>query len=206
MQDPPGVQEIHHPPVADTTEHLTYSIEINKETYSVQHLTFPKSKVDLDSETLKRVRLEQKEMANAFHHVGTSPLWDGAFLEPVNGHVTGVIWQSSSHQRTTRRPHSGEDIAAPEGTPVLAINKGIVVTTVDHFFSGKGVILDHGVGLFSMYFHLSEIDVQPGQTISTKEKPWEKSGPPEEPLARIFTGGFASMVPESILMLSQPYL
>ena len=65
-----------------------------------------------------------------------------------------------------KRPHSGEDIAAPQGTPVLAINKGTVVATVDHFFSGKGVIIDHGVGLFSMYFHLSKIDVQPGQALN----------------------------------------
>jgi len=167
MQDPPGVQELNITlQVADKTELLTYPIEIMKETYSVQHLKLPKNKVDLDSETLKRVRLEQKEMAGAFHHIGTQPLWEGAFLEPTKGTVTGRFGSRRVINGQHKRPHSGEDIAAPQGTPVLAINKGNVVATVDHFFSGKGVIIDHGVGLFSMYFHLSEIDVQPGQTLN----------------------------------------
>jgi hypothetical protein len=170
MQDPPGIQELRITvESADKTEHLTYSIEIMKETYSVQHLKLPKNKVDLDPETLKRVRLEQKEMADAFHHIGTRPLWEGAFLEPTTGTVTGRFGSHRVINGQHKRPHSGEDIAAPQGTPVLAINKGTVIATLDHFFSGKGVIIDHGVGLFSMYFHLSEINVQPGQALTKGE-------------------------------------
>jgi len=166
MQDPPGLQELRITvQTTDQTDHLIYSVKIVKEEYAVQHLKLPKNKVDLDSKTLKRVRLEQKEIANAFHHVGTHPLWDGAFLEPTKGKVTGRFGSRRVINGQTKRPHSGEDIAAPQGTLVHAINKGTVVTTVDHFFSGKGVIIDHGIGLFSMYFHLSEIDVQPGQPL-----------------------------------------
>ncbi len=166
MQDPPGVQKfnitIHRP---NKTEHLTYSITIIKEDYAVQHLTLPKNKVDLNSKTLKRVRIEQKEMSAAFHHIGTHPLWDSAFLEPVKGTITGRFGSRRVINGQQKRPHSGEDIAAPQGTPVYAINTGTVAATMDHFFSGKGVVIDHGVGLFSMYFHLSEISVQPGQAL-----------------------------------------
>ena len=170
MQDPPGLQELRVTiRTSDQTDHLNYSIEIIKEDFAVQHLKLPKNKVDLDSKTLKRVRLEQKEMASAFHHVGTHPLWDGPFLEPTKGKVTGRFGSRRVINGQTKRPHSGEDIAAPQGTLVHAINKGTVVATVDHFFSGKGVIIDHGVGLFSMYFHLSEIDVQPGQPLNKGE-------------------------------------
>ena len=176
MQDPPGKQELNitvqRP---QKTEHLIYSIEVQKENYAVQHLKLPKNKVDLDAKTLKRVRLEQKEMSAAFHHIGTQPQWDGAFLEPTKGTVTGRFGSRRVINGQHKRPHSGEDIAAPQGTPVLAINKGTVVAAVDHFFSGKGVILDHGVGLFSMYFHLSEIDVQPGQALN-KGEPLGKVG------------------------------
>ncbi len=166
MQDPPGLQELRITvQTTDQTDHLIYSVTIVKEEYAVQHLKLPKNKVDLDSKTLKRVRLEQKEMSNAFHHVGLNPLWDGAFLEPTKGKVTGRFGSRRVINGQTKSPHSGEDIAAPQGTLVHAINKGTVVATVDHFFSGKGVIIDHGVGLFSMYFHLSEIDVHPGQSL-----------------------------------------
>ncbi len=167
MQDPPGKQKLHITIQTDNeTDHLSYSIEIIKEDYAVQHLKLPKNKVDLDSKTLKRVRLEQKEMSAAFHHIGTRPSWDSAFLEPVKGTVTGRFGSRRVINGQHKRPHSGEDIAAPKGTPVLAINNGTVVAAVNHFFSGKGVIIDHGVGLFSMYFHLSEIDVQTGQALN----------------------------------------
>ncbi len=167
MQDPPGqhtLQVTTHD--SKQTAQLSYSITIHKEDYRVQHLTLPKNKVDLDSKTLKRVRLEQKEMAEAFRHISSEPFWKETFLEPVKGRISGRFGSRRVINGQHKRPHSGEDIAAPTGTPVKAINKGKVVATVDHFFSGKGVVIDHGVGLFSMYFHLSEIDVQPGQTLN----------------------------------------
>ena len=176
MEDPPGEQEltvrINSPKESDR---LSYTVLVIKEKYTVQKLTLPKNKVDLDSKTLKRVRLEQKEMRGAFQHVHPRPLWEGPFLEPVSGKVTGRFGSRRIINGHPRRPHSGEDIAAPKGTPVLAINRGKVTITVDHFFSGKGVILDHGLGLHSMYFHLSAIDVKPGQMID-KGEPLGKVG------------------------------
>jgi hypothetical protein len=170
MEDPPGLQELNVHVRTDTgTEHFSYFILVMKEEYPVQHLTLPKEKVDLDPKTLQRVQQEQKEMAEAFLHVSAVPLWDGPFLEPVNGKITGVFGSRRIINGQPRRPHSGEDIAAPLGTPVQATNKGTVVKTMNHFFSGKGVILDHGMGLFSMYFHLSEIDVQSGQAVQKGE-------------------------------------
>lgn len=170
MEDPPGIQELSITVHSDTgVDHLSYSVIIINEDYTVQQLTLPKNTVDLDAKTLKRVQQEKRELTEAFQNVGASPLWDGPFLEPVKGRVTGVFGSRRVINGQSRNPHSGEDIAAPKGTPVQAINKGIVVKTVDHFFSGKGVVLDHGVGLFSMYFHLSEIDVTSGQTIQKGE-------------------------------------
>jgi murein DD-endopeptidase MepM/ murein hydrolase activator NlpD len=66
----------------------------------------------------------------------------------------------------SRRPHSGEDISAPLGTPVLAINEGTVQLVADHFFSGKSIVVDHGLGLYSMYFHLSSVVVQAGERVA----------------------------------------
>ena len=170
MEDPEGSQELSvHVHTKKGTEHRSYAILIIKENYTVQKLTLPKRQVDLDAQTLKRVKAEQRELADAFHHIGADPLWDGPFLEPVAGKITGVFGSRRIINGQPRRPHSGEDIAAPNGTPVLAINSGTVVLTVDHFFSGKGVILDHGLGIFSMYFHLSEIDVENGQTVKKGE-------------------------------------
>ena len=64
-----------------------------------------------------------------------------------------------------RNPHNGEDISAPLGADVLATNDGIVRLTVEHFFSGKGIFVDHRLGFYSMYFHLSEVLVKDGDHV-----------------------------------------
>ena len=63
------------------------------------------------------------------------------------------------------QPHTGADYATPVGTPVLAVADGTVVVAKDMFFEGNAVFIDHGDGLISMYFHLSEIKVQAGQEV-----------------------------------------
>ncbi len=169
-----GVDLQAKPGLHDLTVDLTYpdktrrqviKIQVMKEKYPVQRLTLPDKMVDLDKETLARVRKESKQMHKAFASLDPRRLWRGTFLEPVHGRVSGRFGSRRVINGQPKRPHSGEDIAAPEGTPVLAMNEGVVRLTMDHFFTGKGVILDHGLGLFSMYFHLSAIDVENGQVV-----------------------------------------
>ncbi|MGB5679062.1 MAG: M23 family metallopeptidase, partial [Gammaproteobacteria bacterium] len=64
-----------------------------------------------------------------------------------------------------RNPHTGLDIAAPEGTDIKTAADGIVIEAGDFFFSGNMVYVDHGQGLISLYAHLSRIDVKPGDSL-----------------------------------------
>ena len=64
-----------------------------------------------------------------------------------------------------RAPHSGADLSAATGTPVRAANRGRVVLAKNLFFSGNAVFIDHGLGVYSVYLHLSEIGVEPGAMV-----------------------------------------
>ena len=166
MQDQPGQYALTiHVAYPQRTERRHVSVLVRKEAYPEQRLTLPKAMVDLDQKTLVRVEAESQALHQAFESVVPRPLWKGQFLEPVRGQVSGRFGSRRIINGQPRSPHSGEDVAAPEGTPVAAMNHGIVRLTINHFFTGKGVIVDHGLGLFSMYFHLSSVDVEQNQTV-----------------------------------------
>ncbi len=133
--------------------------------FGTERLELPEDKVELDSETLVRVEREQEAMLAALAPVGASRLWAGAFVQPVDGRVRGSFGQTRVINGKPRSPHSGEDISAPKGTPVLAANAGQVVVSSEMFFSGKSVVIDHGQGIYTMYFHLDEVDVQAGYRV-----------------------------------------
>jgi murein DD-endopeptidase MepM/ murein hydrolase activator NlpD len=167
MEDPPGAHELTVELKSEVqNRQLSYSILVIKQKYPVQHLTLPKDKVDLDETSLVRVKAEQEQVRSVLEAISSSRLWDGRFIEPVTGTSTGAFGRLRIINGQARSPHNGEDIAAPMGTDVIATADGIARLTVDHFFAGKGLFLDHGLGLFSMYFHLSEILVQDGQRVT----------------------------------------
>ncbi len=166
LQDPPGTHELAvEARAADRVSRLSYNVLIMKEKYPVQHLTLPKDKVDLDEDSLVRVKGEQEQVKAVLEAVSRERLWDGRFIEPVRGPSTGAFGRTRIINGQPRSPHNGEDIAAPLGTEVVATNDGIARLTVEHYFSGKGVFVDHGLGLYSMYFHLSEVTVRDGEPV-----------------------------------------
>jgi hypothetical protein len=97
------------------------------------------------------------------------PLWEGPFVQPVQGRVTTEFGVFRTINGVITGRHSGIDWAAPEGTPVVAAAGGRVTFTGSLWVSGDTVILDHGLGLFSAYNHLSRIAVREGQVVAAGE-------------------------------------
>ena len=166
LQDAPGTHELTVEVAApDDRRWLSYNVLVIKGNYPVQRLTLPKDKVDLDEQNLIRVKAEQELVRTALETLSEERFWHGSFMQPVQGPTTGAFGRMRIINGQSKTPHNGEDIAAPLGADVVAMNDGVVRLTVDHFFSGKGVFVDHGLGLHSMYFHLSDITVQDGQAV-----------------------------------------
>jgi Peptidase family M23 len=167
LADPPSRQDL----VVDITsgsgsvKRQQFAIQILPAHFQTQELTVPKNYVDLDDETLKRVENEQEQILKSLNAVTNKRLWAGPFIMPVKGELTGSFGRKRMINGEPRSPHSGEDIKAPRGTEVHAANGGVVALVGEYFFSGKSVILDHGLGFYSMYFHLDEVDVVKGEKV-----------------------------------------
>jgi murein DD-endopeptidase MepM/ murein hydrolase activator NlpD len=166
LQDEPGSHELTvELKTGEQSRTLNYSVTVMKEKFHVEHLTLPKDKVDLDDKAVARWKAEQEQVKTSLATDSQVKLWQPGFFEPVSGKRTGIFGSVRVMNGQPRNPHNGEDIGAPLGTDVLATNDGVVRLTVEHIFSGKGVFLDHGLGFYSMYFHLSEVLVKDGERV-----------------------------------------
>ena len=142
-------------------------LRVGKTDFRTQALSLPSSMVDLDPQTMERVEKEETRLKVLFQGFREEKLWKGPFARPVPGESSTAFGLRRIINGQTKSPHTGVDLRAKEGTPVLASNNGMVVL-VDHlFFPGKSVILDHGWGTYSMYFHLSATLVSEGERVST---------------------------------------
>jgi murein DD-endopeptidase MepM/ murein hydrolase activator NlpD len=167
MQDEPGAYELVVEVMqGEQAKRLSFNILVAKEKFIVEHLKLPKEKVDLDEKSTARWKAEQEQVKQALAENSRLKLWHSNFVEPVNGKRTGIFGSVRIMNGQPRNPHNGEDIGAPLGADVAATNDGIVRITVDHIFSGKGVFVDHGLGFYTMYFHLSEILIKDGDLVT----------------------------------------
>jgi murein DD-endopeptidase MepM/ murein hydrolase activator NlpD len=167
MQDEPGTYELAvEVKQGEQAKQLSFNVLVAKEKFAVEHLKLPKEKVDLDEKSTARWKAEQQLVQQALAENSRLKLWHSNFIEPVNGKRTGIFGSVRIMNGQPRNPHNGEDIGAPMGADVAATNDGIVRITVDHIFSGKGVFVDHGLGFYTMYFHLSEILVKDGDLVT----------------------------------------
>ena len=85
---------------------------------------------------------------------------------PLKGDILSPFGVRRILNNQPRSPHSGVDLRAKEGAPVQASGDGIVAYVGEHYFSGKSIYLDHGMGIISMYFHLSKIQVKKGEKVA----------------------------------------
>lgn len=120
----------------------------------------------MSPEALEEIRRERSAFARAFAQSATDRLWTAPFIRPVPHEASASSFGSRRIiNGIPRAPHSGTDLSSPAGTEVIATNHGRAVLVGNFFFAGGSVVMDHGGGLFTMYFHLSEIKVEKGALI-----------------------------------------
>ena len=186
LEKPPGTYPVlvHVQTASDKPESCTLPIPVHAGRFATERLEVGKEFVEPSSEQIKRANEERDKLRAVFDQVTPEKLWDGDFRVPLDGVTTGgnfgkrriLNGQSGS-------PHSGVDFPSPTGTPIHAAQSGRVALAEELFFSGNTVVVDHGLGIYTFYGHLSEIDVkvgdplQPGQVLGKVGATGRVTGP-----------------------------
>ena len=159
---------------AETTFHFTDGssdrrgeiIDVQGKTFRTTRLTVAPKYVELSPENQARAAADSKEIRVVYAQLTPRKYWTEPFQSPIPG-VTGG--RNFGHRRVfndqPRAPHSGADLRASTGTEILASNAGKVVLAKNYFFNGNAVFIDHGLGVVTMYLHLSKISVKVGDIV-----------------------------------------
>lgn len=150
-------------------------VDVRKKSFPTVRLKLPPKYVTPPPEALERVRRENEILGWIYGMVTADWLGDGPFIAPHAAPSWDNFGQRRINNQVITSVHAGLDIRAPLGDPILAANAGLVVLASDLYMGGKTVVIDHGLGVFSSYGHLSEMLVRRGEPV-TKGQPVGRCG------------------------------
>lgn len=163
---------------------LPLLFEVKDKAYPEQRLTVAPKHVNLSAEDLARVRQETPELRGAMNNFRPVVLPLPTLVKPLEGRHSSLFGFRRVFNGESRNPHSGLDIAAPQGTPVKAALPGRISAKNHYFFNGKTLVIDHGQGFTSLYCHLHTFEdlnvgdeVQAGQIIAQVGTTGRSTGP-----------------------------
>jgi murein DD-endopeptidase MepM/ murein hydrolase activator NlpD len=154
----------------DAPRELSGTAVVRRRAFPVERLDLPSKMVDLDAATERRADSEAARLNTLYAMLTPERLWHGRFVRPVGGSGPGSGFGARRIiNGKPRMPHSGVDYKAARGTPVVAANRGRVALVAEFFFAGRLAVLDHGLGLYTLYFHLDRVDVAEGALVERGE-------------------------------------
>jgi murein DD-endopeptidase MepM/ murein hydrolase activator NlpD len=145
-------------------------IKVAPKKYREQRLTVPQRQVDLSPEDAARVEKEQQHLRTIYDSFTDAAPPTFALRVPVAGVRQNTFGSRRVFNGQSRNPHSGMDIAAATGTPIIAPADGTVVDVGNYFYNGNNLLIDHGRGFITMYCHLSAFDVKVGDKVKTGQR------------------------------------
>lgn len=149
--------------------HATMQITVGSAKYRTGTLTVAPNFVEPDAATQKEIAADKELKDRIFARSVPEPEWSGDFAKPVQAPATDSFGTRRTFNGKLASIHRGMDFRATSGTPVVAANSGTVVLAQKLFYEGNCVVIDHGLGLTTIYMHLSRIDVATGQQVRKDE-------------------------------------
>jgi murein DD-endopeptidase MepM/ murein hydrolase activator NlpD len=158
----PGVHAVS---VAAGGLRAAHDLTVAPHRFPTRKLTVDPAFVTPPPEALPRIEREAREIAAIWENSSRAKLWDGAFLPPVPDPANSAFGTRSVFNGQPRSPHGGADFLSPAGRVVVAPNAGRVALAGDLYYTGGTVVIDHGLGLLSLFAHLSAVDVHEGDMV-----------------------------------------
>lgn len=144
----------------------TYNIKVKHKVFPVKQITLKSEKVFLSPEDEKRANEESALLKSIWNEVTPNPLWKGQFIRPIDSEITSQFGVKRIINKKKESRHRGTDYRGKTGTPIKSINSGIVELTDNQFYGGNTVVINHGLGLYSVYLHLSKTSARSGDQIN----------------------------------------
>ncbi|HDZ84636.1 MAG TPA: M23 family metallopeptidase, partial [Nitrospirae bacterium] len=144
------------------------SVEVKAHKFKTIQLTLPEGKVILSPKNLERAQREAKLQSDVWF-LSTVMAWEGNFVSPTGTPVSTEFGLNRIINKKRNSVHRGTDFRGKKGAPVRSINSGRVVLAANLFFGGNTLVIDHGMGLYSIYMHLSKFNVSKGDKVSKEQ-------------------------------------
>ncbi|HEX5329172.1 M23 family metallopeptidase [Sulfuricurvum sp.] len=141
------------------------SLHVEEAIYPTETLSVDPAKVTPPSEALEQIERERVQAKEIYARFTPIRYWDKAFIKPLESNITSEYGSKRTYNETLKSYHGGVDFRARTPIPIQATNNGIVVLAEDRYYSGGTIIIDHGEGIYSCYFHLSRYDVKVGDYV-----------------------------------------
>ncbi len=144
----------------------SFVLQIKDAKYKKEKIQVQKSKVNPKSKEVKRrIAKEYKKAMDIYGYASPRSYIKNSFIVPMESKITSDFGKARVYNNELNGYHSGTDFRAKIGTPIIASNDGKIVLVQDRFYSGNSVIIDHGQGIYTCYYHMSEFTVKKNEMV-----------------------------------------
>jgi len=157
--------ELHGITAKGDTISFERQVQVRKAKYPRIVVSVPTKYTAPSPADLEQINADKALKAQVLSRIGPEREWSGNFAAPVKASISDVFGTARTFNGQTQSVHQGLDYGVPQGTPVMAVNRGTVLLAQLLFFEGNCVVLDHGQGLLTIYMHLSKLEVKPGEQV-----------------------------------------
>jgi len=145
-------------------------VEIGTVNFRTGDVNVPENFVKPDQASERKIAADQRLKERTFKHFIATPQWSGDFIRPVDAPSTDSFGMTLIFNEELTSEHRGTDFPIKQGSPVVSSNSGTVVLARELFYEGNCVVLDHGQQFFTIYMHLSKIQVREGQRVRKRQR------------------------------------